>query len=128
MDSQTKQPLAGVVTTWRQDRSDLFRGPGQIGPTNLSASGQDGMIKIEGVHGGTWSGLLIFSCPGYRKLYGYYRYYGPEYLNLTGNVYDEEKRFVLEQPIVTAAVTNGCFVVPMDKIPSDRDSGWVPGP
>ena|SRR5947209_3469949 len=112
VDAQTRTPLAGVHTTWRQDRSDLFRGPARIGPTNLPATGPYGIIKVEAMRPGTWCNRFIFVCPGYQKLYGAFE---PERLNLTKEVDWEGGPFILEQPIVSAAVTNGCFVVPLEK-------------
>ncbi|EEF61724.1 hypothetical protein Cflav_PD4764 [Pedosphaera parvula Ellin514] len=123
VDAQTRTPLAGVQTTWRQDRSDLFRGSAHIAPTNLPPSGPDGIIRVEAQPGVTWKGSFIFSCPGCQKLYGFY---APKYLNLAETVDDEDGDFVLEQPIVSAAVTNGCFIVPMAKKNRTHSSEWLP--
>jgi hypothetical protein len=111
IDSQTGRPLAGVSTVLRQERSDLFRGPAHIEPTNLPESKQDGSIRIAGVRKGTWNSKLVLSRAGYRKIYGYLTDQG---LNWALEANEDDITFsVLEGYIRSAAVTNGCFIVPM---------------
>jgi hypothetical protein len=115
VDAATGRPLAGVSTSWRQDYDGYFHVKHE-GPTNLPLTSQDGNISVGGLHR-YWTSSFIFSCPGYSNVYGIYslgelglaervRYFPP------GPFKDE---FFLEGKLTSASLSNGCFLIPMQK-------------
>jgi hypothetical protein len=92
----------------------------QEGPTNLSPSGPDGVVKVAGVHG-RWLSNFTFSHPGYSNVYGES---DTKSLSLAGNVRylnplnGLHDQFVLEGNWKKADQSNGFFIVEMQKRPS----------
>jgi hypothetical protein len=120
-DSATKKPLAGVAVSWTQYKTQMFSKIKHEGPTNLTPSGQNGIIEIGGLH--TWWGSeFIFSCPGYSNVYGgcwtgvfgnsdfllgeRITYFPPGLL---------EDQFILEGKLTTANRSKGCFIIPIHR-------------
>jgi hypothetical protein len=73
VDADTGKPLAGVTTEWREDRYEMFLRGIDGTPTNLPATGQDGMIAIHHLHR-NWVSTFIFSSPDpdYPDFFGKY--------------------------------------------------------
>ncbi len=117
VDAATKEPLAGVTTEWRQDRDAMFAKSLSSGPSNLPPSGDDGVIKIAGLHK-NWSTRFTLKCTGYSNVYGDYS--GMYGLGLSGRItdFDDEYKgqFILEGKLTGGVLTNGCFLIPMQKL------------
>ena len=121
VDAATKEPLAGVCTTWSQHKNQMFARIRHEGPNNLPPSRQNEMIKIGGMHT-YWINEFIFSCPGYSNVYGFYQTpdvfsrstleLGPQ-IETLGDEFDGQ--FIIRGNVRTASKSNGCFVVPMPK-------------
>ena len=117
VDATTAEPLAGVVTEWRQDRHQMFLHIAHYGPVKLPPSGQNGVIEVKGVRR-TWESHFIFSCPGYSNVYGSYSSGGSFYLSKQISYFPLgplEGEFRLEGKPETAAESNGCFLVTLSK-------------
>lgn len=117
VDAATTEPLAGVVTEWRQDRHQMFLSIAHYGPIKLPSSGQDGTVEVKGVRR-TWESHFVFSRPGYSNVYGSYYSGGSFYLSKHVSYFPPgpfEGEFRLEGKPETAVESNGCFLVTMSK-------------
>jgi hypothetical protein len=118
VDAATKEPLSGVNTRWTQVRYGMFIRAKQEGPTNLPASGQDGMIVVGGLHSSwlNWHNYFAFSCSGFSNVYGIYEGpplgLGERIFKLDGELKDA---FILEGNLTSIFQSNGCYVIPMQK-------------
>ena len=113
VDAGSEQPLAGVETSWREDKIDLLLGAYHNGPTNLQPSTGEGIVTVGKVHP-RWVGRFEFTAPGYTQRYGMYSRGGLA-LGTKTNANIRGERFVLEGPVTTAASSNGTFTVPMSR-------------
>jgi len=120
VDAATGHPLAGVVTSWRQDSYDLLLGAYHFGPTNLPPSREDGVIVVDGIYKKKVS-KFIFSRSGYATVYGGY-YMGGIFTRYSGDSFSRADHtnsvsgwsgFILEEPLTSVSPTNGFIVVRM---------------
>jgi hypothetical protein len=116
VDANTRKPLAGVTTEWREHRYQMFRPVTHYAPTNLPSTGQNGIVEIRGLHR-NWTSTFIFSSAGYSNLYG--KYDGGT-LNLGTNVvyYPSgmlEGDFRFDGDPKMATKSNGSFLLPMQR-------------
>jgi hypothetical protein len=114
VDSVRREPLAGVETTWRQDKAALPFGVYHAGPTNLPPSGSDGIIELAGVRE-SWRSSLVFSKAGYATVYGSY---GDSELTLAPatNAVATYGPFIIKGPFSVVRPTNGFFIVTMKSL------------
>jgi hypothetical protein len=121
IDATTKEPLVGVSIRWLQFKHRMFSRSGHEGPTNLPPLGQNGIIKIGGLHT-WWESEFIFSRPGYSNVYGGYETgvfknsdftLGERVTYFPPGPFEDE--FILEGKLTSANRSNGCFTIPMHK-------------
>lgn len=110
IDATNGKSVVGVSTLWHEHVYDLLTGRHQTGPTNLPPSSDLGLITIPNVHK-HWANTLVFSKPGYRTVYGNY-IDSKVWLSIRMHTFSDNEN-VLDDPMTQAALTNGCFVVPM---------------
>lgn len=116
IDASTHQPLEGVSVQWVQAKHQTFQRLKKEGPTNLPASGPDGMVKVDGLHR-WWSSDFTFSRPGYSNVYGIY---GSGNLTVSEHMLrfspgPFQDQFWLDGHLALAVKSNGCFHVEMRK-------------
>jgi hypothetical protein len=113
VDAATGQPLAGVVTSWRQDSYDLLLGRAyHYGPTNLTASAEDGIVVVGGIYKRKVS-KFILSRNGYATVYGGYHVGGNFTRAEHTNSISTSTGFILKEPLISVPLTNGSIVVQM---------------
>ena len=111
VDAGSERPLAGVETSWREDKVDLLLGAHHHGATNLQPSTEDGVVVAENVHP-KWVSRLELTHAGYAPLYGIYSR-GALALGAKTNANVRGERFILEPPVVSARQWQpGCLLRP----------------
>ncbi len=116
IDASTGRPLAGVSASWQQTYHGVLH-YGHEGPTNLPSSGENGFIKVGKLHR-DWSSTFIFTRPGYSNVYGGFTSKGKMLLGEEIRYFPPGRldgQFYLKGRIVSAFLSNQCFVVPLPK-------------
>ena len=117
VDAVTGQPLAGVITEWRQNRHQMFHLIAHTGPINLSPSDRDGLIEVRPIYR-TWGSQFVFSYPAHPNIYGHYDWrrdlvVGTNVTYISSGQLEGE--FSFEAKPEVAVKSNWCFIVRMPR-------------